>query len=256
MTASNPLDRANPHTVLATPTEPGNTTIIAPLWHTTVLTLILLGISAAGALHLSRGLFSSEWIREGRYLTGIVFQWLLVLFVLFGIRHHGLTLKDLIAGRWPTWRAVISDLCIAIVFLFVILLVLGYVKYALNMERRPNFLVALFPRTPLENITWCFSALTAGFCEEVIFRGYFMRQLTALTKSRPGGILLQGILFGISHGYQGLSYMALIATEGCILGAFAYWRHSLRPGIIAHTLQDGIIGFVGAALIRSRALGH
>jgi hypothetical protein len=34
----------------------------------------------------------------------------------------------------------------------------------------------------------------------------------------------------------------IIAVYGCMFGALALWRRSLRPGIIAHFLQDSISG--------------
>jgi hypothetical protein len=32
--------------------------------------------------------------------------------------------------------------------------------------------------------------------------------------------------------------MSLIAIYGACFGLLAHWRHSLRPGIIGHALQD------------------
>jgi len=56
-------------------------------------------------------------------------------------------------------------------------------------------------------------------------------------------ILLQGGLFGLAHGYYG-RVMVAITVQGWLLGLLAYWRRSLRPGMLAHALQDGIGGVV------------
>lgn len=90
--------------------------------------------------------------------------------------------------------------------------------------------------------------LTAGFCEEVIFRGYLQRQFGALTRSVAGGIVLQGIAFGASHGYQGWKFMLLISVYGTTFGLLAWWRSSLRPGMIAHFVQDAVGGIVASYL--------
>jgi membrane protease YdiL (CAAX protease family) len=72
----------------------------------------------------------------------------------------------------------------------------------------------------------------------VIFRGYLQRQFSALSHSLVCGIVLQGVVFGLGHGYQGWKLMALIAMYGICFGVLAHWRSSLRPGIIGHSLQD------------------
>jgi uncharacterized protein len=38
--------------------------------------------------------------------------------------------------------------------------------------------------------------------------------------------------------------MVVVLVEGCLLGSLAYWRKSLRPGMVAHGLQDSIDGVV------------
>ena len=93
-------------------------------------------------------------------------------------------------------------------------------------------------------------SLTAGFCEELIYRGYLQRQFTALTHSVAGGIVLQAIAFALSHGYQGWRFVLLIAVLAAMLGLLANWRRSLRPGMIAHALQDGITGIVAAHVLK------
>ena len=38
--------------------------------------------------------------------------------------------------------------------------------------------------------------------------------------------------------------MGVIAVYGCLFGLLALWRKNLRPGIIAHILQDSLAGLV------------
>jgi membrane protease YdiL (CAAX protease family) len=105
----------------------------------------------------------------------------------------------------------------------------------------------MMPQTPSEAILWILVSLTAGFCEEVIFRGYLQRQFSALTRSFVGGIGLQAIAFGLSHGNQGWKLMLLITVYGACFGLLAHWRRSLRPGMLAHALQD----IAGGLIFRS-----
>jgi membrane protease YdiL (CAAX protease family) len=63
-------------------------------------------------------------------------------------------------------------------------------------------------------------------------------------------VVTQGILFAVFHGNQGLRFMVIIAMYGCLLGALAYWRRSVRPGMIAHFMQDGLVGLLAPYLFR------
>jgi CAAX protease family protein len=89
-------------------------------------------------------------------------------------------------------------------------------------------------------------SLSAGFCEEIVFRGYFQRQIAAWTGSQTAAVILQGILFGILHGYQGVAACARIACFGVLYGLVATWRRSLRPGMTAHALTDVLSGIFRA----------
>jgi membrane protease YdiL (CAAX protease family) len=100
----------------------------------------------------------------------------------------------------------------------------------------------LFPRGAVEITLWIALSVTAGVCEETIFRGYLQRQFIALTKNIPAGILLSAAAFGAAHAYQGFRRVVLIGMYGAMFGVLAHWRRSIRPGIIAHAWQDALIG--------------
>ena len=97
----------------------------------------------------------------------------------------------------------------------------------------------------MESAVFLLLTITAGTCEETIFRGYLQRQFSAWTKSAVLGIALQGILFGAYHAPLGLVSVITNAIGGALLyGTLAAWRRSLRPGMIAHTLNDALGGLV------------
>jgi membrane protease YdiL (CAAX protease family) len=104
-------------------------------------------------------------------------------------------------------------------------------------------LANITPKTGFELVVWLGLAATAGFCEELVFRGYLTRQFSAWTGSCVLGVVLQGVAFGLAHGYY-RQIMVVVMVQGWLLGLLAYWRKSLRPGMLAHGLQDGIAGLV------------
>jgi len=213
---------------------------VAPAWHTVVVLLALVALSLSGARSGNLP-FVRDFGRAGGYVLVMAFEWAIVAFIWYGVRRRGMRLRDLIGGLWPGPLSVLRDLGIAIGFLVVAQIVLGVVGYLLKAGAN-QAIRNLLPRTPAEIAIFLALALTAGFCEEVTFRGYLQRQFAALTRATAGGILLQGIAFGAAHGYQGWRLMLVIAVYGCLFGLLARWRRSLRPGMLAHFLQDGIGG--------------
>lgn len=222
---------------------------VAPAWHTFVLLLALLAISGRGAYsHRAPGLGQTRGHAIG-YVIVIASEWLLVAFVWFGVRGYRVRLLDLVGGSWSGWKPIRRDLGIAGGFLLgsnIVLALLGRLLRATPNQAIRN----LLPHGGFEVALYLLLALTAGICEEIIFRGYLQRQFAALARSAAAGLVIQGIVFGIAHGYQGSKYMFIIAVYGCLFGLLAQWRHSLRPAMIAHFLQDGIFGIVARHFLK------
>ena len=89
---------------------------------------------------------------------------------------------------------------------------------------------------------WILLALSAGFVEELVFRGYLQRQFAALLGNRWAGVIAQAIFFGVTHGYQGALPVLRITLFGLMFGAAALVRRSLVPGMTAHAAVDVIGG--------------
>jgi uncharacterized protein len=223
--------------------EPSNRAI-APAWHTVLLILVLIGFSLLGARSGQR------MMRHGRvvpYLFTTAFEWIVVAYIAWGVKRRGLRLADILGEFSPRPRAVLRDVGIAAGFLVVAQVVLGLIGHLLKSA--PNEAIrAMLPQTALEMATWVLLSFTAGVCEEIMFRGYFLRQFTAWTGA-AGGIILQGILFGFGHGYQGWKLMTVIAVYGMMFGLLARWRRSVRPGMFAHFTQDAAGGLLSRYLM-------
>jgi membrane protease YdiL (CAAX protease family) len=104
---------------------------------------------------------------------------------------------------------------------------------------------SLLPQGVTESVLWILLSLSAGFCEEITFRGYFQRQFEALTGSKGVALVMQAALFGIAHAYQGLWSALAVTAYGALFGAIALWRGSLRAGMVAHALTDVLLGLGG-----------
>jgi hypothetical protein len=108
----------------------------------------------------------------------------------------------------------------------------------------------LLPRTR-DEATW-FVALsaTAGFCEELLYRGY-LPWLFAPWLGSIGGMALGVLIFGSSHAYQGLRGAVKATITGAVLATIVLATGSLIPAMILHALIDAVGGTVGYLLLRN-----
>lgn len=237
------------------PTETHAPRTVAPLWHTIVLVVFVLAMSATSAPRI--GEMVSKHGRMQMYLTTIFFEWLMVLYVWWGMRKTGTHLREVIGGKWNAFEDALLDVALAFGVWIGVALALAGLGYLMgltknvNVEEAKKSILVMLPQTGPEMLAWAGLSATAGFCEEIIFRGYFLRQFSGWFGAMWLGVAAQALLFGLSHGYEGWQRMVLIALEGVILAAIALWRRSLRPVMGAHFLQDFISGMLGRVAMKA-----
>lgn len=163
---------------------PTRRSLIAPAWHTVVFIAIFLGISVVGGFfqhavkqHPQAVVPSGNAVP--RYISVLVFEWLLVLYVRMGVHKRGVRLRDLVGGRWATPKDVLRDIA------------LGAGLWALWIGlMNPHILgggtnaaQGLLPQGMIQSLAWIPLALSAGFVRNwlfvAIFRINFRRSLAA-----------------------------------------------------------------------------
>jgi membrane protease YdiL (CAAX protease family) len=229
--------------------RPSSRPLIAPAWHTIVFVAIFVGLSVLGGFfqhavkqHPQAAVPSGNAVQ--RYLSVLVFEWLLVLYVRMGVHKRGVRLRDLVGGRWATPKEVMKDIALG-AGLWAVWIGLQN-PHLLGSGK--NAAQGLLPHGILESLAWIPLALSAGFCEELAFRGYLQKQFQAITGSAGWAVPIQAIVFGVGHLYEGVEPVGRIILFGVLFGLLAVWRRSLRPGMIAHAWSDifGVIIFRGA----------
>jgi CAAX protease family protein len=226
--------------------SPTTNRLLAPPGHTVIVLFVLIAASlgGSGGKHPLAG-----HSKLPQYLWTMAWEWALTGFVYLGIRKR-VKLRELIGGRWASPEDVLRDLVIASGFWLAAVAVLGAGAKLMHLGDAGKFdsmrqqLGFLIPGTALELLAWCCLSITAGICEEIIFRGYLQRQFAGATRSMFAGVLLSAVVFGGAHGYEGGPRMLLIGVYGLMFGLLAWWRKSLRPGMIAHAWHDAISGAV------------
>jgi len=218
--------------------------------HTIVLLLVLAAWATVGYFRFQTLRLAAHPHRARAYVVLMVWEWCVVAYIAWGMSRGGRSLKALIGGKWETAKDVFKDLAISLGFWIMALVVLAVTAVAIHAPRAVESARALLPQTQLEAVLWIFTSLTAGICEEIIFRGYLHRQFCAWVGSIPVGVLLSAAAFGAGHLYQGGKQAIVIGVYGVLFGILAETRKSLRPGIMVHAWHDSFSGLV-ARLIRA-----
>jgi membrane protease YdiL (CAAX protease family) len=100
--------------------------------------------------------------------------------------------------------------------------------------------LALLPRTRLERRLFAVVGVTAGVCEEWLYRGFFLAVVAGLA---PGSsatvlVLVAAAGFGLAHAYQGLVGVVTTGVLGGVLAAVYLQTGSLLLPILLHAVID------------------
>lgn len=251
---------AAPPAVGAPPTTPaagdaafhaGGRQLLASRVHTVVLVAISLGIAWLGARGSGRAAAHPPRSHLPQYLMLIALEWLLFFYVWRGLKRGGTPLAEVIGRRWSAWRDAWKVLLAVVVFWLAKQLILGLVQQGLALAgysrtaEQHRTMALLAPRGAAESVVWVALSCSAGFVEEVVYRGYLQKQLAAWSGHVWVGVAVSALVFGVAHGYQGPLSVLVITCYGALFGILARVTRTLRPGIVQHGLEDTLGGLFG-----------
>ena len=178
--------------------------------------------------------------RLRHYRRGIAFEWAGAALVgLLGLMVHSRLRSLWPPGEHPGVAAQVPWLAVAILAVTAIYRFGGdTTRRALAVQLRP--VAALLPRTVLERRWFALLSVTAGICEELLYRGF---GLAALRWAAPDIhttplIIASGAAFGLAHLYQGRLGMTLTGVLGAYLAWITIAIGSLVPVMVLHALLD------------------
>jgi membrane protease YdiL (CAAX protease family) len=215
----------------------------------------LSALIAASVFCILVGLGSAllQWLFSGYDATGVrpqvtlrltgsvIGQVSAVLLVILYLRTQNHSLADIGLGRSSSiYGWIAAGLLTA---LFVVLMLMGPLR----------------GRAPLAELSFfhlynsVVAGLGAGFCEELVFRGFVMSVLSWAGVGRVTQVLASGLLFGLAHvGWTtlGASFDPRLLLGPVIsttvlgmlyAGIYLLGKRSLTPVIASHTITDVII---------------
>ena len=254
-------------------------TPIAPVWHTVVLILVIIAVSALGfARH--RGPHGAVVVnRLHTYGTTAILELVLMGWVALGVKLRGVRLRSLFGKVSISLKAILIDFGIAIVFWVLSMMALATVAMMwISAEswithkpipiqtdksgkptmanpaddRAAKAVVQLAPESAEEVACWLMLCMLVGVAEELVFRGYLQTQFTAWAKGAAvAGVVFSALTFGAAHGYEGARAMFMLTVFGAFFSLLAIFRRHLRAGIFAHSWHDAVAGLT-VALLHSR----
>ena len=112
-------------------------------------------------------------------------------------------------------------------------------------DRIKELAAKIFPRSGSETLIFCGLAVTAGICEEFIYRGFVFAAFRQAHFPTWVVLALSSILFGLAHAYQGRAGMLGTLILGTVFGCVRILFDSLVPVVLWHTGIDIVAGLAG-----------
>ena len=138
----------------------------------------------------------------------------------------------------PRWSTLAWALVLLVGISFVVVPAVLRLAYAAGLPGYESGLARLM-RLP----AWyrVFLAVSAGVVEEVLYRGYAVERLAALTGSHWRGGALAVVVFTLAHvPAWGVGPLPVFLVASAVATAFYLWKGDLVALMIAHALGDAI----------------
>lgn len=187
-------------------------------------------------------------------LAGALFLWLLALGAGLAWIYRGGSVQELglIA---PTPTALVLSLIIALGA--VLLIFWSSRRIRSNREFRENFIdsmeyvIAILPRTRRERNSFYLLSITAGICEEILYRGFVFAYLSSYM-NLVMVIIISSLLFGLAHSYQGFKGVPQTGLIGLALALLYVFTGSLWASMVLHAAIDLGYGFLSWLALQQR----
>lgn len=185
--------------------------------------------------------------RLALYASTILFQWLATAVVGWRVWARGLTREEL--------GLVVHDLPRLVIAAFVGAATLGGLQW-LNLRRIGRSLAKssefmrtlaqrILPQAPAELLPYLALAVTAGLCEEFLYRGFAMAALSRTGLPVWLAVFASAILFGLAHLYQGRGGFVSTLVLGAVFGSARIAYDGLLAVIVWHFAIDAAAGIAG-----------
>ena len=198
---------------------------------------------------------TDDGARRSFYARLLVLEWgLAVVALVVWLSAPGVD-AGAVGLRWPqSWPGPLAVAATVAVLGFVVVstraLRSGALAQAAAELRRPgegrhsepavHATLALLPRTTAERRLFTLVGVTAGVCEEWLYRGFFLAVVAAVggELSTPVLVVAGALAFGLAHAYQGVAGIVTTGVLGGVMAGLYLGTGSLLLPVVLHALID------------------
>ncbi|WP_300555102.1 CPBP family intramembrane glutamic endopeptidase [Maricaulis sp.] len=163
-------------------------------------------------------------------------------------------------GRWKSWALLLPQIVLGVVVILGVGAGTAFLGDTLGLWQTGALPDGVEDRwgnirgnLPVYLLWLALAWISAGFGEELFFRGFMVSRAERVTKGLPFAlflaVLIPAAIFGIAHFYyQGLRGLIVTGLIGLSLGTlYLLYKRNLWPLIVAHGLVD-TLGFTALYL--------
>ena len=118
---------------------------------------------------------------------------------------------------------------------------------------RLRHLERMLPHTIRERNHFYLVSLTAGICEELLYRGYMLWYLGHWLDTIPA-VAVASLIFGVGHAYQGWKGIITTGLVGAVMAIVYLGSGSLWPAMALHAVIDMHAGSLAYAALSRGAV--
>ena len=122
---------------------------------------------------------------------------------------------------------------------FLLLILIEYILHVstLNPEKVSQ-LGDFFPKDTTQRVVFIFTAFSAGFLEEYIYRGFAICSLESRGISRWIALIISSISFTLIHGVIVFQRFPAYFFPSLLFGALFIWKRQLQIPMLVHAFID------------------
>jgi len=202
---------------------------------------------------------TNEGVADARvkfYKGVLVFHWPLTIGLLAWWLLSGNSLESMglipVADGWP-WAAIGVGVFAILAQVIYLAIVSRNADKLTEVKKQIGDLANLAPQTPREDRLFDMVSITAGVCEEILYRGLLLATLVSLVGTWPA-VAITSLIFGLGHAYQGISGIAKTGLVGLVLALFTVSSGSLYIAIVLHAVIDLTSGRIMKRALRNTTL--
>jgi len=199
---------------------------------------------------------TNEGVADARvkfYKGVLVFHWPLTIGLLAWWLLSGNSLESMglipVADGWP-WAAIGVGVFAILAQVIYLAIVSRNADKLTEVKKQIGDLANLAPQTPREDRLFDMVSITAGVCEEILYRGLLLATLVSLVGTWPA-VAITSLIFGLGHAYQGISGIAKTGLVGLVLAWFTVFSGSLYIAIVLHAVIDLTSGRIMGRALRN-----